>query len=465
MLQVSNFDHWKGGVWYAIKLGTLEQIVKERENKLILEIFLFGCLFIMAIYHFGLYFLRKKEPSTLYFGLICTAICLRSLFVGENIINAIWPSLDWFVARKIEYVLTFFTVPIYITFVRSLFPEEIRSLLYKIFCYIGILLILFVLFTPVDIYTFSSYIFTLYSWIASLYVIYVIILASIKKREGAILFLTTSLFFMLTIINDTLNQTEVLQTGLYLPFGLLVVVFAQSYILSSRSAHSFHTTEIYAATFQKFVPLQFLKRIAKEGIQSIKPGNAEKGELTVLFCDIRSFTTLSENMSPDEVFKMLNKYLSYVEPPIRNNHGFVDKYMGDGIMALFEKDEQHNSAYNAVTAALQMKNALAVYNEQRQKANKPVLKIGIGLHTGQVVIGTIGGDERMDSTAIGDAVNLASRIESMTKTYDAMILASEDTINLLGEYRDQFILRFVDSVVVKGKTAAINIWEITDLVR
>ena len=213
------------------------------------------------------------------------------------------------------------------------------------------------------------------------------------------------------------------------------------------------------------MPLQFLKRIAKEGIQSIKPGNAEKGELTVLFCDIRSFTTLSENMSPDEVFKMLNKYLSYVEPPIRNNHGFVDKYMGDGIMALFEKDEQHNSAYNAVTAALQMKNALAVYNEQRQKANKPVLKIGIGLHTGQVVIGTIGGDERMDSTAIGDAVNLASRIESMTKTYDAMILASEDTINLLGEYRDQFILRFVDSVVVKGKTAAINIWEITDLVR
>ncbi len=459
VVQVSNFYHWKGGIWHPIKMGDYSSIQKERDTRVILEIFLFGCLFIMAVYHFGAFSLRKEDTSTLFFGLMCFAVSMRSLFTGENIISIMVPDMNWFLARKIEFILTFVSVPAYSSFSRSLYPKEWNRFIYWTITVFGFWLCIFVVFTPVNIYTFGSYIFTVYSFLSSLYIIYVFIKATLRKREGSELFLATSLFFLLTVVNEILNQTEVVHTGLYLPVGLLIVVFAQSYILSSRSASAFRTTEVYARTFQKFVPKQFLARIAKEGIGSIKPGNAEKGEITVLFSDIRSFTTISEKMSADEVFNMLNEYLSFVEPPIRANHGFVDKYMGDGIMALFEKTGEESSASNTLIAALEMQEALGKYNSLRIEQSKFPLEMGIGIHTGQVIIGTLGGNERMDSTAIGDAVNLCSRIEGMTKMYGVQILVSGHSISLLDNKSD-FLFRFVDYVVAKGKTEPVGIWEV-----
>ena len=459
VVQVSNFYHYKGGIWHPIKMGEYASIQRERDSRVILEMFLFGCLFIMAIYHFGAFSLRKSETSLLFFGLMCFAVSLRSLFTGENIISIIFPSLDWFLSRKLEFILTFISVPAYSSFSRSLYPKEWNRVVYWIITVFGFWLCLFVVFAPVQIYSFSSYIFTGYSSLSSLYIIYVFVLATIRKQEGAELFLSTSLFLLFTVANEILNQTEVVHTGLYLPFGLLIVVFAQSYILASRSANAFKTSEAYARTFQKFVPKQFLNRIAKEGIESIKLGNAEKGEVTVLFSDIRSFTSISEKMSPDEVFLMLNEYLGHVEPPIRANNGFVDKYMGDGIMALFEKEGNESSAYKTIVAALEMQEALQKYNVLRNAEGKYSLQMGIGIHTGQVIIGTLGGSERMDSTAIGDAVNLCSRIEGMTKMYGADILVSGHSISLL-DNKSAFLFRFVDYVVAKGKTEPVGIWEV-----
>ncbi len=459
IVQVSNFYHYKGGIWHPIKMGEYKAIQYERISRVILEMFLFGCLFMMGVYHLAAFSLRKKEVSLLHFGIMCFVVGLRSLFTGENNIGIIIPHLDWFIARKIEFILTFAAVPAYASFSKSLYKQEWNKIVYWIIICFGIGLCFFVLITPPSVFTFGSYIFTPYSLLASIYMIYIFILATVRKKEGAGLFLVTSIFFLITIINEVLNQTEVVHTGLYLPVGLLIVVFAQAYILSSRSANAFRTTEIYAATFQKFVPKQFLNRIAKEGLEFIKPGNAEKGEITVLFSDIRSFTTISEKMSPDEVFNMLNEYLSRVEPPIRKNHGFVDKYMGDGIMALFEKTESQTSVYNTITAALEMHNSLKKYNIERINLHKFPLEMGIGIHTGQVIIGTLGGNERMDSTAIGDAVNLCSRIEGMTKMYGAKILVSGHSINLL-DNKSEFLFRFVDFVVAKGKTEPVGIWEV-----
>ncbi|TND09428.1 MAG: family 3 adenylate cyclase [Bacteroidetes bacterium] len=459
IVQVSNFAHCKGGFWLPVEIGLPVQIQRERDSRVLLDMFLFGCLFIMAFYHFGLYFLRRSDPTTLYFGLMCAAIGLRSLLTGENLINNIWPGLDWFLARKIEYLLTFVSVPVYVTFARTLFPKEWNKTVYRVILVFGAGLFLFVLFTPTRIFTVTSYVFTGYAWLTSMYTIFVFARAVFRRQEGAAIFLATSLFFLLTIVNDTLNQLEIVHTGLYLSFGLFVVTFAQSYILSSRFANAFRTTEIYASTFRKFVPAQFMDKIAKDGIESIKAGNAEKGEVTVMFSDIRSFTGLSESMSPDEVFRMLNEYLSYVEPPIRTNNGFVDKYMGDGIMALFEDGNHRSSGYHAVMAALAMQDAMKLFNARRESASLPVLQTGIGLHTGQVIMGTLGGNERMDSTAIGDAVNLASRIEGMTKMYGASLLASEITVKMFGENHGLYI-RFVDNVIAKGKTEPVGIWQI-----
>ncbi len=458
-MQISNFDHCKGGFWLPIELGNVEQVQRARDNRMLLEMFLFGCLFIMALYHFGLFVLRSKDATTLFFGLMCAVIGVRSLLTGEVLINHIFPEMEWHLARKIEYLLTFVSPMIYVTFCRKLYPSEWNKWIYRMIEGFGLLLCLFVIFTPTTIFTNSSYVFTGYAWIVGIITITVFIRALRKKMDGAGIFLATTLFFLLTIVNDTLNQMELVHTGLYLSFGLLIVTFAQSFSLSSRFSNAFFSAENYANTFKKFVPTQFLSRIAKDGIHSIKPGNAERDEVTVLFSDIRGFTSIAESMSPEDVFSMLNKYLSYVEPPIGANNGFIDKYMGDGIMALFEKSETTRSAKFAIDAALQMQEALIEYNRHRAIDGKSPLAMGIGLHLGQVIIGTIGANDRMDSTAIGDAVNLASRIEGMTKMYGVSILTSLDTLRAL-EDSSVYKTRFVDNVTAKGKHEPVQIWQV-----
>lgn len=458
-MQISNFDHCKGGFWLPIEFGEVQQVQAARDSRVLLEMFLFGCLFMMALYHFGLYVLRRKDATTLFFGLMCAIISTRSLFTGEVLIQHIFPHLDWHLARKIEYLLTFMSAPIYVAFCRKLYPSVWNKWIFRSIEGFGLLLCLFVIFTPTTIFTMSSYVFTGYAWIVGIITIWVFVRALRQKLDGSGIFLATTLFFLLTIVNDTLNQLELVHTGLYLSLGLLTVTFAQSFSLSSRFSNAFFLAEQYASTFRKFVPAQFLTRIAKDGIHSIKPGNAERDEVTVLFSDIRGFTSIAESMSPDEVFRMLNKYLSYVEPPISLNNGFIDKYMGDGIMALFEKSATTRSAKYAIDAALQMQIGLSHYNNHRREDGKDPLAMGIGLHIGNVIIGTLGANDRMDSTAIGDAVNLASRIEGMTKMYGVGILASLDTLNAL-EDAAIYRTRFVDNVTAKGKHEPVQIWQV-----
>ena len=215
--------------------------------------------------------------------------------------------------------------------------------------------------------------------------------------------------------------------------------------------------------FEKFVPREFLNRIAKTGIENISLRHAESDIITILFSDIRSFTDLSETMTPNELMKFLNSYLKFMSEPIRINHGFVDKFIGDAIMALFDHPEKEDSdeARDAVRSGLEMQRALVRYNEYREKHDYQEIKIGIGVHSGPVVIGTVGSENRMDSTVLGDAVNLASRLEALTKNYRCPMLVSEDTKNLLAD-QEEIHWRMLDQVMVKGKNDPVKIFEVLD---
>ncbi len=213
-------------------------------------------------------------------------------------------------------------------------------------------------------------------------------------------------------------------------------------------------------TFQKFVPVNFLNRIAKDGIENIRLGNAESDTITILFSDIRSFTNLSEGMTPQEVLNFLNAYLQRMNTPIHNYKGFVDKFIGDAIMALFDRPEVSDSeeAHGAVHAAIDMQKALDQYNKHRKISGYVPVHTGIGIHSGPVVIGTIGSETRMDSTVLGDAVNLAARLEELTKIYKCKIIASDTTYSLICD--DSIHWRELGRVVVKGKTAPLTIYEV-----
>lgn len=204
----------------------------------------------------------------------------------------------------------------------------------------------------------------------------------------------------------------------------------------------------------RFVPNEFISLLGRESIVDVELGDNVQQEMSVLFSDIRDFTTLSESMTPSDSFKSINAYLSRMEPAINENNGFIDKYIGDGIMALFR-----GGADDALKAAIAMLHILREYNSTRQK-QKP-LSIGIGINTGDLMLGVVGGNSRMDSTVIGDTVNLASRVESMTKNYRVPLLITHHTFCRLKD-SGKYNLRIIDKVKVKGKSELVTVYEVFD---
>jgi two-component system sensor histidine kinase ChiS len=209
--------------------------------------------------------------------------------------------------------------------------------------------------------------------------------------------------------------------------------------------------------YSYFVPHQFLQILNKKSIIELQLGEQVQREMTILFSDIRGFTSLSEKMTPQDNFDFINSYLSQMEPVIRQHHGFIDKYIGDGIMALFP-----NGANDAVRSAIAMLEKLVEYNQGRQRAGYHPISIGIGLNTGELMLGTVGGKNRMDGTVISDAVNVASRIEGLTKIYGGALLITEYTYAKLSD-PSQHHIRVIDTVKVKGKSEKITVYEVFDM--
>jgi two-component system sensor histidine kinase ChiS len=208
--------------------------------------------------------------------------------------------------------------------------------------------------------------------------------------------------------------------------------------------------------YSRFVPREFIQLLGKKNVVDISLGDQIEKEMTVLFSDMRGFTSISENMAPQENFDFINAYLGQMAPVIYQHQGIIDKYIGDAIMALFP-----THADDAVRGAIAMLKRLAQHNRLLNSAGFQPIKIGIGLHTGRLMLGAVGGQRRMDSTVISDAVNLASRIESMTKMYGATLLISGETYSRLKD-ASQYAIRIIDRVKVKGKSKAVTVYEVLD---
>ena len=199
------------------------------------------------------------------------------------------------------------------------------------------------------------------------------------------------------------------------------------------------------------------REIAEELMEGELKLGGETRRATILFSDIRDFTNLCEGRAPESILEMLNDYLSEVTSAIEANKGVVDKYIGDAVMALFGAPISSDlDTSNALHAALAMKTKVDALNARNQAKGVPLMTTGIGLHTGEVVAGNLGSSNRMNYTVIGDTVNLASRLEALTKQYGAGIMVSEDTRN----ESSGFIYRELDMVRVKGKDQPVRIYEL-----
>lgn len=203
--------------------------------------------------------------------------------------------------------------------------------------------------------------------------------------------------------------------------------------------------------------------VSTEVRDDILKGNTALGgdevEVTILFADIRNFTALSERHTPAEVVSMLNQYFSEMVRAITQHGGTVNKFIGDAIMAVFGAPKKlGNHAESAVLAAHEMLARLEAHNYLQSAKGEPIFDIGIGLHSGNVIAGNIGAESRKEYTVIGDAVNLASRVEGLTKQYEISLLVTESVVAKLESAK--FDLREIDTVTVKGRSMPCVLFEI-----
>ena len=263
---------------------------------------------------------------------------------------------------------------------------------------------------------------------------------------------TTELpIILVTAKSDAMDMEEGLKAGAN---DFLAKPYTQEELLVRVKTHLnlSRTNSVYS----RFVPIEFLEFLGHENIVDIQLGDQVQKEMTVLFVDIRAFTALSESMTPQENFKFINSFLSRLSPMIQENGGIIDKYIGDSIMALFP-----NRPEDAIRAAQEMVGHMELYNKQRATCGYRPISIGVGIHTGNLILGIIGDEGRMQGTVISDAVNLASRIQDVTKLYGANIIISQESFIKL-ENPTEYGFRFLGKVRVKGKNSTVSLFEIFD---
>ena len=226
----------------------------------------------------------------------------------------------------------------------------------------------------------------------------------------------------------------------------------------AEANHKKFTQELYQINwaYGRFVPREFLSLLDKKSVVDVYLGDHVEKEMTVMFSDIRGFTSISEKMTPQDNFEFINAYLGEMEPIISQYHGVIDKYIGDAIMALFP-----TNADDALKGSITMLRKLEQHNEVLVTVGFEPIQIGIGLNTGPLMLGTVGGKNRMDGTVISDAVNLAARVEGLTKVYGTALLITEQTYDKLND-PEKYKIRVIDSVRVKGKTEAVTVYEVFD---
>ncbi|MCB1178403.1 MAG: adenylate/guanylate cyclase domain-containing protein, partial [Leptospiraceae bacterium] len=409
---------------------------------------------------------RRNNSAPFHFAILSIFIMIFSAIVGDRFLYKLFPNIwSW----EINYKLEFAVVPIIVwsitLFLDNLFPDKNKIYIYysrfiKTYC---IFIFLFILAFPASIFT--EYYIVLISLMAfSIIGIIITIFLAIKRRnEGAFEFLFGFLILIVCTIHDIMVSYSLFNAPLLIKFGLTGMILSQAILLAKIFTGDFKRAETLTislkeinSAYSKFVPTEFLNLLEKKSILDIKLGTHSQKEMSILFVDIRSFTTISESMTPKENFEFLNSYLKRITPIINKNNGFIDKFIGDAIMALFP-----GKVDDAVHASIEIHNAIREYNKHRSKSGYKPISVGVGIHTGNLILGTIGHDDRMEGTVISDAVNLASRIESLTKYYKTKILVSEDTFNEL-ENSDIYKYRILDTVRVKGKMKSISIIEILD---
>jgi len=275
ILHVSNFHHKNGGVWEGIELGSESSIRHSQEIRIGIDLFLFGCSVIMGIYHLGLFIVRRRDRSPLYFSIFCFLIALRLLTTGERFLVRLIPAINWETMTKLEYFSYYLAVPAFSLFIKSIFPKYSKRFL-NIVCALAVGFSLIVLVTPARFYSQVNVVYQFITFISAAYSLYVIFMSVNEKPIESYVFLLGFIMLSLMTINDMLYVDGVIKTGNWVPFGFFIFIFSQAFLLSFRFSNALATVESQDRDLRTALEtMRFSEEKHRTILQSIEEGYYE----------------------------------------------------------------------------------------------------------------------------------------------------------------------------------------------
>jgi len=422
----------------------------------------FGAMFIMLVYNLFL-LAGLRSVSYLYYSLFILFYVLFQASINGYTVQYLWATGTWWADASLPFFVaggTFWCL----VFNRRFLDTPVTAPRFdKVLIGLMVVCALNAVLAFAVAYAISIRVATMVNLAAFLVILLNSGSALIRGNRAARIYFPAWVTFLTGTMIFALKSLGVLPTTAFTTWagsvGSVIVVVLLSLALADQFnlMRQEKTAALSAlnVAYGRFVPMEFLELLKKNSILDIKLGDQIQRESSILFSDIRSFTALSESMTPEENFNFLNSYLSRISPIIRTHRGFIDKYIGDAIMALFP-----HSPTDAVRASVEIRRELWEFNRRRYEAGQTPIEIGIGIHCGMVMLGTIGELERIDGTVIADAVNLASRLEGITKVFGSAILISKEVYDQIGA--EQFSVRYLGKTRMYGKNLETEIYEVMD---
>jgi len=438
----------------------------------------YGVMGFMVLINLLMY-LSLKETDYLKLAIFIATFSLAMIILGGQANRFFWGEYPWWG----KHSLTFFegiSSLFVLTFSRSfLMTAKYTPNLDKMLFILSIISCLVIILALLVDYRWSLYIMSIQGLIIPLFTLIAGFLCWRHQYRPARYFLFALGGFMIAVSVYALMAFTLLPYNIITNFFMHISMLWMSLMLSlaltdrfillkeekekgqleiiKQQAITLDLQESIVQSISRFVPTQFIRLLKKNDIREVTYGDAALKNMFVLFSDIRNFSSLSEKMTPEESFQFLNLYMSFMEPSVEKNKGFVDKFIGDAIMALFPE-----KASDAIQSAIEMQQKLHLFNEQLNPENKEQLKIGIGIHGGDLMLGTVGSDTRLETTVIGDTVNLTARLEELTKELDIAIIISEFVYQSIDK-PSLFSIRQIDNAFqARGKIRTITLYEVFD---
>ena len=415
-----------------------------------------GVMLITGLYHLVLYALRRTERAPLWLGLFGLAMCVRIWSRYEGIEARVPGFDDHALHVALEFGSFYLAVPVFAAYLHEILPREMPRYVVRVSMAVMVTLSWALWLGPAA-WTYPTLALAEYTTlIFGPLAVWAVLRAWRRRNDREVMRWVgagTACLVGFTVVQIVSNRVN------YAPlpmeqWAMASFVFCQSAVLAVLNGRARHQAEALAVelvrtntSLARFVPAPLLRMLGKPDLTQLALGDQLEREMTVLFCDIRGFTGISERLDARGTFELLNRCLTRVAPIVRQHNGFIDKYIGDSMMALFPGDPG-----DAVRAAVAIARAL------EQLPGEPRIVMGFGIHTGPVMLGMIGEAARLEGTVISDAVNIAARLEGLTRQLGASVLLSEDTWRRIPSIELPY--RHLGRIRVAGKLRAVRVVEI-----